>query len=45
VRTFRHARLAVLAVEVDPRGTNVFLADDISDSRQPGYDGLKEDLP
>jgi hypothetical protein len=35
----------VLAVEVDPRGTNVFLADDIPDSRQPGYDGSKEDLP
>ena len=39
------AKLAMLAVEADPRGTNVFLADDIPDSRQPGYDGLKEDLP
>jgi hypothetical protein len=36
-------QLALLAVEVDSRGTNVILAESIPDSRQPGYDGLKED--
>ena len=42
-----------LAVEVDPRyspwgrfaGTNAFRAEDIPDTRRPGYDGLKEDSP
>jgi len=38
-------QLAILAAEVDPRGTKPFLAEDIPDTRRPGYDGLKEDLP
>jgi hypothetical protein len=39
------AQLAMLAAGVDSRVTIVFRAEDIPDTRRPGYDGLKEDLP
>jgi len=35
----------MLAAEIDSRITNVFRAEDIPDSGQPGYDGLTEDSP
>ena len=38
-------QLAVPALDVNSQRTNVFLADDIPDGCQPGYGGLKEDLP
>ena len=38
-------QLAMLAAGVDSRVTNVFRAEDIPDTRRPGYDRLKEDLP
>jgi hypothetical protein len=40
-----HARLAMLAEMVDSHVTDRFRAEDIPDTRRPGYDGLKEDSP